>query len=145
MTFRVPLFILFITITVVRGNTKPLVTIGTRGSPLALAQVFIRLIQLNLSFIDYNVIQKAYETKRLLGLHFPELSVEGSVEIRKIMTKGDSILNQALSEIGGKGLFTKELDVALLDNSVGNQYIIFRYRVTYKYIFRFRLIFVCIL
>lgn len=34
------------------------------------------------------------------------------------MTKGDSILNQALSEIGGKGLFTKELDVALLDNSV---------------------------
>jgi hydroxymethylbilane synthase len=27
-------------------------------------------------------------------------------------------LNQALSEIGGKGLFTKELDVALLDNSV---------------------------
>eukprot|EP00595_Chromulina_sp_UTEXLB2642_P003027 CAMPEP_0196761194 /NCGR_PEP_ID=MMETSP1095-20130614/365_1 /TAXON_ID=96789 ORGANISM="Chromulina nebulosa, Strain UTEXLB2642" /NCGR_SAMPLE_ID=MMETSP1095 /ASSEMBLY_ACC=CAM_ASM_000446 /LENGTH=277 /DNA_ID=CAMNT_0042110427 /DNA_START=280 /DNA_END=1113 /DNA_ORIENTATION=+ len=34
------------------------------------------------------------------------------------MTKGDSILNQALSEIGGKGLFTKELDNALLDNSV---------------------------
>lgn len=32
--------------------------------------------------------------------------------------QGDSILNQALSEIGGKGLFTKELDVALLDKSV---------------------------
>jgi hypothetical protein len=32
--------------------------------------------------------------------------------------QGDSILNQALSEIGGKGLFTKELDVALLDNTV---------------------------
>lgn len=75
-----------------------LVTIGTRGSPLALAQ--------------------AYETKRLLGLYFPELAVEGAVEIKKIMTKGDSILNQALSEIGGKGLFTKELDVALLDKSV---------------------------
>lgn len=28
-------------------------------------------------------------------------------------------MNQALSEIGGKGLFTKELDVALLDKSVG--------------------------
>lgn len=43
------------------------VTIGTRGSPLALAQ--------------------AYETKRLLGVHFPELAVEGAVEIKKIMTK----------------------------------------------------------
>ena len=75
-----------------------IITIGTRGSPLALAQ--------------------AYETKRLLGVHFPELAKEGAVEIKKIMTKGDSILNQALSEIGGKGLFTKELDVALLDKSV---------------------------
>ena len=46
--------------------TKPFV-IGTRGSPLALAQ--------------------AYETKRLLGEHFPELRPEGAVEIKKIMTK----------------------------------------------------------
>ena len=46
---------------------KPLV-IGTRGSPLALAQ--------------------AYETKRLLGLHFPDqFSSDESVEIKKIMTK----------------------------------------------------------
>ena len=45
----------------------PIVTIGTRGSPLALAQ--------------------AYETKRLLGVHFPELREEGTVEIKKIMTK----------------------------------------------------------
>jgi hydroxymethylbilane synthase len=71
-----------------------LITIGTRGSPLAMAQ--------------------AYETKRLLGEKYPELAVDGAVDIKKIMTKGDSILNQALSEIGGKGLFTKELDVALL-------------------------------
>merc|ERR1711871_748817 len=78
--------------------TKPLV-IGTGGSPLALAQ--------------------AYETKRLLGVHFPdEFGSDESVEIKKIMTKGDSILNQALSEIGGKGLFTKELDVALLEGDV---------------------------
>lgn len=47
--------------------SAPIITIGTRGSPLALAQ--------------------AYETKRLLGLHFPELAVEGAVEIQKIMTK----------------------------------------------------------
>lgn len=90
------------------------IRIGTRGSPLALAQ--------------------AYETKRLLGHHFPELAVDGAIEVHKIMTKvsdpnnhldmlliqsqGDSILNQALSEIGGKGLFTKELDSALLDRKV---------------------------
>ena len=49
------------------SSDRPIITIGTRGSPLALAQ--------------------AYETKRLLGLHFPELSVEGAVEIQKIMTK----------------------------------------------------------
>ncbi len=47
--------------------SAPIITIGTRGSPLALAQ--------------------AYETKRLLGLHFPELAEEGAVEIQKIMTK----------------------------------------------------------
>ena len=46
---------------------KALVTIGTRGSPLALAQ--------------------AYETQRLLRLNFPELQAEGAVEIKKIMTK----------------------------------------------------------
>ena len=75
-----------------------IITIGTRGSPLALAQ--------------------AYLTKQLLEDKYPELKKEGGVEIAKIMTKGDSILNQALSEIGGKGLFTKELDVALIDKEV---------------------------
>lgn len=48
-------------------SMSAVVRIGTRGSPLALAQ--------------------AYETKRLLGLHFPELAEEGAVEIQKIMTK----------------------------------------------------------
>lgn len=92
----IPANIKYVNTALSAGNA--IVTIGTRGSPLALAQ--------------------AYETKRLLSLHFPELAVEGAVEIQKIMTKGDSILNQALSEIGGKGLFTKELDVALLDKTV---------------------------
>jgi hypothetical protein len=32
-------------------------------------------------------LAQAYETKRLLGLHFPELAVEGAVAIQKIMTK----------------------------------------------------------
>jgi hydroxymethylbilane synthase len=35
-----------------------------------------------------------------------------------LCAQGDSILDQSLSEIGGKGLFTKELDRALLDGSV---------------------------
>jgi hydroxymethylbilane synthase len=38
--------------------------------------------------------------------------------IKNTTPQGDSILNQALSEIGGKGLFTKELDVALLEKEV---------------------------
>jgi hydroxymethylbilane synthase len=35
-----------------------------------------------------------------------------------IKTSGDMILDKALSEIGGKGLFTKELDVQLLNKDV---------------------------
>lgn len=38
--------------------------------------------------------------------------------IQRINTQGDSVLNRQLSEIGGKGLFTKELDKALLNNEV---------------------------
>ena len=52
---------------IIASCESAIVKIGTRGSPLALAQ--------------------AYETKRLLGVHFPELAVEGAVEIQKIMTK----------------------------------------------------------
>ncbi|KAG5175843.1 chloroplast hydroxymethylbilane synthase [Tribonema minus] len=74
------------------------VTIGTRGSPLALAQ--------------------AYETRRLLSEKFPELQAEGAIAIQVIKTSGDMILDKALSEMGGKGLFTKELDVQLLNKDV---------------------------
>lgn len=77
---------------------EPLCRIGTRGSPLALAQ--------------------AYETKRRLGEAFDELKPEGAIEIIVLKTSGDMILDKALKEIGGKGLFTKELDVALLSNEV---------------------------
>ncbi len=38
-----------------------------------------------------------------------------TVEILGMTTEGDRVLDRALSEIGGKGLFTKELEVALLD------------------------------
>lgn len=43
--------------------------------------------------------------------HHPELDVD----ILKMKTTGDKILNQALEKIGGKGLFVKELDAALMD------------------------------
>ena len=55
-----------------------------------------------------------HTVKQILESKYPETAVE----IKEIMTKGDSILNQALSEIGGKGLFVKELDTALLNNEV---------------------------
>jgi len=75
----------------------PVLTIGTRGSPLALAQ--------------------AHETRqRLLAAH-PGLS-EAQVAIRIIKTTGDKIQDRALAEAGGKGLFTKEIEEALLDGSI---------------------------
>ncbi|MEL7301852.1 MAG: hydroxymethylbilane synthase [Pseudomonadota bacterium] len=66
--------------------------IGTRGSPLALAQ--------------------AHETRaRLMAAH--ELPEE-AFEIVVIKTTGDKILNRPLKEIGGKGLFTREIEDDLL-------------------------------
>ncbi len=70
------------------------VKIGTRGSKLALYQANL--------------------TKSELKKRFPELDF--SLEI--IHTKGDKILDVALSKIGDKGLFTKEIETALLDNRI---------------------------
>lgn len=73
---------------------KNTIKIGTRGSQLALYQANL--------------------TKKLLLEKFPE----ATVEIVIIKTKGDKILDVALSKIGDKGLFTKELETALLENEV---------------------------
>ena len=73
---------------------KKTIRIGTRGSRLALYQAEL--------------------TREKLLDRFPEVSVE----IRVIRTKGDKILDVALSKIGDKGLFTKEIENALLDNHV---------------------------
>ena len=72
--------------------------IGTRGSPLAMAQ--------------------AFETRKRLQEKFPELREDGALEICVMKTQGDMILDKSLMELGGKGLFTKELDTALLGNEV---------------------------
>lgn len=50
--------------------------------------------------------------------NFPELREEGGIEIVIIKTTGDKVLNQPLADIGGKGLFTKEVDDALLEGRV---------------------------
>lgn len=72
------------------------IKIGTRGSKLALAQ--------------------AYETRqRLMDAHG---LAEDDFEIVVIKTTGDMILDRPLSEAGGKGLFTKEIEEALLDGSI---------------------------
>lgn len=72
------------------------IRIGTRGSPLALAQT--------------NDVRR-----RLMAAHgLPE----GSVEIIVIKTSGDRIQDRPLSEVGGKGLFTKELEEALLSGAI---------------------------
>lgn len=72
------------------------IRIGTRGSPLALAQ--------------------AHETRlRLMQAHGLQ---EDQFEIVVISTTGDRILNQPLAEIGGKGLFTLEIEEALLAETV---------------------------
>lgn len=79
------------------SSVQPL-RIGTRGSPLALAQ--------------------AYETRRRLQENFPELREDGAIEINVLKTQGDMVLDKSLMELGGKGLFTKELDTALLSDQV---------------------------
>lgn len=71
---------------------KEILRIATRQSPLALWQA---------NFV------KAELEKR-----FPNLSVE----LVTMVTKGDIILDTPLAKIGGKGLFVKELELALLEN-----------------------------
>lgn len=73
---------------------KNKIIIGSRGSELALWQA--------------NYIKK--ELKRIHKNLF--------VEIKIIKTKGDKILNKALSKIGDKSLFTKELEEELLNNKI---------------------------
>ncbi|MEP2722509.1 hydroxymethylbilane synthase [Roseibium sp.] len=76
-------------------QSKPL-RIGTRGSALALAQ--------------------AQETRaRLMAAHGID---EDAFEIVVIKTSGDKIQDRPLLEVGGKGLFTKEIEEALRDERI---------------------------
>jgi hydroxymethylbilane synthase len=68
--------------------------IGTRGSPMAL-------------------IQAGMVRDRLAAAH-QELAAPGALEIVVIRTTGDRVQDRPLHEIGGKGLFTKEIEEALI-------------------------------
>ncbi len=80
------------------SSTKPTLRLGTRGSPLALAQ--------------------AETAKSMLTQAHPDLATPGAVEIVAIKTTGDVEQKRRLAEIGGKGLFTKELEDALNDGRI---------------------------
>ncbi len=68
--------------------------IGSRGSELALWQT--------------------HHVKATLEKHFPELDLE----IKIIKTTGDKLLDVALAKIGDKGLFTKQIETALLNREI---------------------------
>jgi len=67
------------------------IRIATRKSPLALWQ--------------------AEEVSRQLQLLYPDINIE----LIKIVSKGDKILDAPLAKVGGKGLFVKELEQSILD------------------------------
>lgn len=77
-------------------NSSTPCRIGTRGSPLALAQ--------------------ARETRARLSAAFD--LTDDCFEIVVIKTTGDRVLDRPLGDIGGKGLFTKEIEDALLSGSI---------------------------
>ena len=77
-------------------STATLLRIGTRGSPLALVQA--RTVRARLA--------------AALG------ASEDAVELVIIRTSGDKIQDRPLAEVGGKGLFTKEIEEALLDGRI---------------------------
>jgi len=69
-------------------------SIGTRGSPLAR-------------------VQTALACRALQEAH-PELAAPGALEVVAIRTTGDRAVDRPLAELGGKGLFCKEIEAALL-------------------------------
>lgn len=75
---------------------RPILRIGTRGSPLALAQT--------------QALRRA-----LSAAHGWD---ESAVALTVIKTSGDLIQDRPLTALGGKGLFTKEIEQALLDGAI---------------------------
>ena len=76
---------------------KKKITIGTRGSKLAL--IYAKIAEKNI-----NKFKSRFSIK--------------SVSIKKVTTKGDKIQNKRLSDVGGKGLFTKKIENELLNKKI---------------------------
>ena len=80
------------------GANQPAIRIGTRGSPLALVQ--------------------ARMVRDALAAAHADLRAADDIQIVPIKTTGDAVQDRKLMEIGGKGLFTKEIEEALLDGRI---------------------------
>ena len=74
------------------------IVVGTRASPLAIAQT-------------------RHVCAQLVAAH-PALAEDGALVTETITTSGDRFVDRPLAEIGGKGLFTKEIEEALLDGRI---------------------------
>lgn len=77
-------------------SAAPFLRIGTRGSPLALAQA--------------NLVARLLSERHGVPVE--------DIAIRVITTSGDRLTDRPLSEVGGKGLFSKEIEAALLAGEV---------------------------
>ena len=75
-----------------------IIKVGTRQSALALTQT-----------------EQVVEQLRKLAL---AAGIDCDFELVKMITKGDRILDVSLSKIGGKGLFVKEIEQALMDGTI---------------------------
>jgi hydroxymethylbilane synthase len=80
------------------NNSKYILKLGTRGSKLALYQA--------------NTVKN-----KLLNV-FKEQNIDANVEIITIKTSGDKMTHASLSSFGGKGLFVKEIEEALLAGEI---------------------------
>ncbi len=77
---------------------SPFLRLGTRGSKLALTQTGL--------------------VRDALAAAHPKLAAPGAIEIVVIKTTGDAIQDRPLSEAGGKGLFVKEIEEAMLSRRI---------------------------
>jgi len=78
------------------ANTAPFLRIGSRGSPLAL-------------------VQASEVQSRIAAAHGVDAA---AIEIKIIRTTGDVVQDRPLADAGGKGLFAKEIEEALLAGSI---------------------------
>lgn len=63
-------------------------------------------------------MRQAHEVRDRLAAAWPELAVPGAVAVQEIRTTGDAVRDRPLAEIGGKGLFIKEIEQALTERRI---------------------------